>query len=98
MTCLSEMMDRRRGRRRRRAGNGARKGDETHAWRSPMLELVVAQRRREEFERAAEMRLIKDAQDRQRLSATQALRQRVGWSLVRTGSRMIANDDHAEAA
>ena len=55
----------------------------------PMLELVVAQRRREEFERAAEMRLIKDAQ---------ALRQRVGLSLVRTGSRMIANDDHAEAA
>jgi hypothetical protein len=64
----------------------------------PMLELVVAQRRREEFERAAEMRLIKDARERQRLSATQALRQRVGLSLVRTGSRMIANDDHAEAA
>jgi hypothetical protein len=64
----------------------------------PMLELVVEQRRREEFERAAEMRLIKDAQARQRMSATQALRQRVGLSLVRTGSRMIANDDHAEAA
>jgi hypothetical protein len=64
----------------------------------PMLELVVAQRRREELERAAGMRLIKDAQDRQRLSTTQTLRQRVGLSLVRTGSRMIANDDHAEAA
>jgi hypothetical protein len=64
----------------------------------PMLELVVAQRRREEFERAAEMRLIKDAQERLLMSATQALRPRVGLSLVRTGSRMIANDDHAEAA
>ena len=83
---------------RSETGNGARKGDETMNGAVPMLELVVLQRQREEFERAAVKRLMRESRDRQRLSATQALRERVGLSLVRTGSRMIATGDRAEAA
>ena len=64
----------------------------------PMLELVVLQRQREEFERAAIKRQMRESRDRQRMSATQALRERVGMSLVRTGSRMIATGERAEAA
>ena len=64
----------------------------------PMLELVVLQRQREEFERAAIKRQMRETRDRQRMSATQALRERVGLSLVRTGSRMIATGERAEAA
>ena len=81
-----------------RAGNGARKGDETMNGAVPMLELVVLQRQREEFERAAIKRQMRESRDRQRMSATQALRERVGMSLVRTGSRMIATGERAEAA
>lgn len=80
------------------AGNGARKGDETMNGAVPMLELVVLQRQREEFERAAIQRQMRESRDRQRMSATQALRERVGLSLVRTGSRMIGTGDRAEAA
>lgn len=84
--------------RRETTGDEARKGDEAMNGAVPMLELVVLQRQREEFERAAIKRLMRESRDRQRMSATQALRERVGLSLVRTGSRMIATDDRAEAA